>query len=102
MTVTAMTREQMEQWARQNLRTLPDYYEAFVGLQDAVDGVGLPSVGWGDYVFRHTAKGLKKTAKEQGLKPQANPTRKKPGGRKTTKRNPKKVSVGRLVSNALK
>ncbi len=108
MTVTTMTREQMELWAQQNLHTLPDYYEAFVGLQDAVDrsimeGTAEAPGGYGAYVFRHTAKALKKVAKQRDLRPQDNPPRKKRGSaRKKTKRNPKKVSVGRLVSNALK
>ncbi len=56
-------RDEMELWAKQNLRSVEDYYEVMRGIQDAADDSVLAG-GYGDYVFRHTAKALKKTAKE--------------------------------------
>lgn len=69
-------RDEMELWAKQNLRSVEDYYEAMRGIQDAADGqifdidAGTPQFyqEYGDYVFRSTAKALDKIAKKQDLK----------------------------------
>lgn len=61
-------RYDIEVWAKQNLHSVEDYYEVFKGLQDAVDRQIFSGDVYGDYVFRHTAKALDKTAKQQDLK----------------------------------